>query len=138
MSTDESLIPAEEKPWVPLADGIDFRLLFTSLETGRWTVLLRCQPGSSFGRHKHYGAGEYFVVKGRMEYRMGVALAGTWGYEPLGTIHECTSFPEYTELLFTNHGPVMFIEEDGTIQSTLDGELLRGLIADNAVTGPAG
>ena len=127
MSTDESLIPADEKPWVPLAEGIDFRLLFTSAETGRWTVLLRCQPGSSFGRHKHYGAGEYFVVKGRMEYRMGVALAGTWGYEPLDTIHECTTFPDYTELLFTNHGPVMFIAEDETILSVLDGSLLKAL-----------
>lgn len=127
MSTDESLIPADDSRWVALAEGIDFRLLFTSSETGRWTVLLRCQPGSSFGRHKHYGAGEYYVVKGRMEYRMGTATAGTWGYEPLDTVHDCTTFPEYTELLFTNHGPVMFIKEDGAILSALDAGLLKDL-----------
>lgn len=132
MSTDESLIPADAAHWVPLADGIDFRLLFTSNETGRWTVLLRCQAGSAFGRHKHYGAGEYFVVKGRMEYRMGVALEGTWGYEPLDTIHDRTSFPEYTELLFTNHGPVMFLDEAGNILSALDGALLRQMLAQHA------
>jgi anti-sigma factor ChrR (cupin superfamily) len=113
--------------WIPVVAGIDYRLLFTSRETGRWTVLFRCQPGSSFPRHKHYGAGEYFVVKGRMEYRMGTAVAGTYGYEPLGAIHELTTFPEYTELLFTNYGPVVFLNEDESVSSILDNDLLEKL-----------
>ena len=115
--------------WIPIGAGIDFRLLFTSGETGRWTVLFRCQPGSFFPRHKHYGAGEYFVVKGRMEYRMGVALAGTYGYEPLGVTHDRTTFPEYTELLFTNFGPVVYLNEDDSIASILDHSLLERLAA---------
>ncbi|MEP7245757.1 MAG: 2,4'-dihydroxyacetophenone dioxygenase family protein [Gammaproteobacteria bacterium] len=115
--------------WIPIGAGIDFRLLFTSGETGRWTVLFRCQPGSFFPRHKHYGAGEYFVVKGRMEYRMGVALEGTYGYEPLGVTHDLTTFPEYTELLFTNFGPVVYLNEDDSIASILDHSLLEKLAA---------
>jgi anti-sigma factor ChrR (cupin superfamily) len=123
----EVLQPVESLRWVPIVTGIDFRLLFTSAETGRWTVLFRCQPGSFFPRHKHYGAGEYFVVKGRMEYRMGVAPAGTYGYEPLGVIHDLTTFPEYTELLFTNFGPVAFLNEDDSVASMLDHTLLEQL-----------
>jgi len=115
--------------WIPIVAGIDYRLLFTSGETGRWTVLFRCQPGSFFPRHKHYGAGEYFVVKGRMEYRMGAADAGTYGYEPLGVIHDYTLFPEYTELLFTNFGPVAFLNEDNSVASILDHALLEQLAA---------
>jgi anti-sigma factor ChrR (cupin superfamily) len=125
----EVLQPVESLRWVPIVAGIDFRLLFTSAETGRWTVLFRCQPGSFFPRHKHYGAGEYFVVKGRMEYRMGVAPAGTYGYEPLGVIHDLTTFPEYTELLFTNFGPVAFLNEDDSVASMLDHTLLEQLAA---------
>jgi anti-sigma factor ChrR (cupin superfamily) len=106
--------------WVPIVPGIDFRLLFASGETGRWTVLFRCQPGSFFPAHKHYGAGEYFVIQGLMEYRMGSAPAGTWGYEPLGTVHEMTKFPQYTELLFTNFGPVAFLKDDGSVLAMLD------------------
>lgn len=117
--------------WIPIVAGIDYRLLFTSRETGRWTVLFRCQPGSFFPRHKHYGAGEYFVVKGRMEYRMGVADAGTYGYEPLGATHELTTFPEYTELLFTNFGPVVFLNEDESVISILDNSLLEKLAAES-------
>jgi anti-sigma factor ChrR (cupin superfamily) len=128
-ATAEVLQPVDSLPWVAIVAGIDFRLLFTSGETGRWTVLFRCQPGSFFPRHKHYGAGEYFVVKGRMEYRMGVAPAGTYGYEPLGVTHDLTTFPEYTELLFTNFGPVAFLNDDDSVASMLDHTLLERLAA---------
>jgi anti-sigma factor ChrR (cupin superfamily) len=121
----EIMIDCEQTRWTPILDGIDFRLLFSSIETGRWTVMFRCQPGSSFPRHKHYGAGEYFVMKGRMEYRMGTAAAGTYGYEPLGVIHDLTLFPEYTELLFTNYGPVAFLNEDDSVAAILDNAELQ-------------
>jgi anti-sigma factor ChrR (cupin superfamily) len=126
---EEVLLEVSSLRWIPMVDGIDFRLLFTSGETGRWTVLFRCQPGSFIPRHKHYGAGEYFVVKGRMEYRMGSAPAGTYGYEPLGVTHDRTTFPEYTELLFTNFGPVVFLNEDDTIASIFDHSLVERLAA---------
>lgn len=127
----EVLVSADQLAWVPIVPGIDFRLLFASGETGRWTVLFRCQPGSFFPPHRHYGAGEYFVLKGRMEYRMGVAPAGTYGYEPLGAIHEMTLFPEYTELLFTNYGPVAFLKDDGSVAAMLDQARLRQLASQH-------
>lgn len=116
----EVLQNVNELRWVALGKGIELRVLFTSGETGRWTVLFRCQPGSFIPRHQHYGAGEYFVVKGQMVYRMGGAPAGTYGYEPIGAIHDRTEFPEYTELLFTNYGPVAFLNEDDSVASILD------------------
>ena len=127
--TDEILQDVNQLRWVPLAKGIEFRLLYASDETGRWTVLFRCQAGSFIPRHKHYGAGEYYVILGRMEYRMGAAPAGTYGYEPIGAIHDRTIFPEYTELLFTNHGPVVFLNEDDTVASILDQALVKKIAA---------
>lgn len=124
---NEVMVAVGDLPWIRMIDGIDFRLLFTSGETGRWSVLFRCQPGSFFPAHKHFGAGEYFVLQGRMEYRMGSAPGGTWGYEPLGTVHEMTKFPEYTELLFTNFGPVAFLREDGSVLAMLDNAYLEQL-----------
>lgn len=123
----ELLTTPDDIAWFNLVEGIDFKLFFTSKETGRWTVLLRCQPGSSFPRHRHLGAGEYYVVKGKMEYRMGVALEGTYGYEPLDVIHDHTAFPEYTELYFTNYGPVVFLDDDDNVTSILDHSLLTEL-----------
>ena len=121
------LIDTDGLPWTRIVEGIDFRLLYTSAETGRWTVLFRAQAGSFFPAHRHYGAGEYYVLKGRMEYRAGVAKAGAYGYEPLDVVHEMTTFPEYTELLFTNYGPVAFLTADGSVSSILDHALLTNL-----------
>jgi Uncharacterized conserved protein, contains double-stranded beta-helix domain len=126
---DERLTPPADMKWATLADGISFTLLYSSAETGRWTVLFRAEPGSFFGPHRHLGAGEYFVIKGRMTYRIGEAVEGTYGYEPLDVIHEHTAFPEYTELLFTNYGPVAFLDDKGDVASILDHKLLEDLMA---------
>jgi acetylacetone-cleaving enzyme len=56
------------------------------------------------------GAGEYYVISGKMEVRGGVenggitAITGDYGYEPNGVIHDMTNFPEDTILYFTNFG----------------------------------
>jgi len=39
----ELLEDSNQGRWVSLNPGIAFRLLFASGETGRWTVLFRCQ-----------------------------------------------------------------------------------------------
>jgi len=51
---------------------------------------------------------------------MGVAEAGDYGYEPLDAFHESTRFIEDTELLFTNHGPVVFVDENNGVKMILD------------------
>lgn len=116
----EVLLRTAAKPWVEFAPGIEFKTLRTSAETGVWTVLFRCARGAAFPAHRHYGAGEYLMLKGRMAYRMGCAEAGDYGYEPLGAFHELTTFVEDSELLFTNHGPVVFVDADGGTKMILD------------------
>ncbi|MEM1417945.1 MAG: 2,4'-dihydroxyacetophenone dioxygenase family protein [Myxococcota bacterium] len=109
-----------ELDWIEFGDGIAYKVLRTSAETGTWTVLFRCAAGSGFPPHFHHGAGEYLMLRGAMEYRAGRAVAGDYGYEPLGVFHESTTFVEDTELLFTNHGPVAFVNPDGSIALMLD------------------
>lgn len=125
----EILLKTNDMPWIPMVEGIDFKLLRASSETGVWTVLFRAQKGSFFPAHKHYGAGEYLMLKGRMEYRVGVAVAGDYGYEPIDSIHELTTFTEYSELLFTNHGAVIFLNEDGSHGDALDYKYVSDLAA---------
>lgn len=129
---EECLIAPGDKPWTVFQEGIDFRLLYSSAETGRFTLLLRCQAGSALPAHRHLGAGEYFVVTGRMEYRMGIAEQGSYGYEPIGAVHELTSFPVYTELFFTNHGAIAFLDEGGGVTIILDHATLEALEAGAA------
>jgi quercetin dioxygenase-like cupin family protein len=112
--------------WLPFYPGFVFKLLRVSAETGTWTVLVQAEKGASFPRHTHLGAGEYFMVSGRMEVRGGVenggitATAGDYGYEPTGIVHDHTVFPVKTVFLFTNHGAVNFIDDEDRTVAILD------------------
>jgi len=111
-------VHASQEPWVQWYPGIGLKLLRATQETGHWTILVNCSKGSSFPRHEHLGAGEYYVISGKMEVRGGVenggitAIAGDYGYEPNGVVHDMTNFPEDTTLYFTNFGPIRFIDDD--------------------------
>ena len=127
MSTDtmsDILVKTTDLSRAPLAEGIDCRVLCTSAETGTLMELLRAQAGSSFAKHRHLGPGEYFMVKGWMEYRAGSTVAGDYGYGSLDAIHKETNFPEYSELYYTNHGLVVFLDDDDNVTSILHHSVL--------------
>jgi len=119
-------VHASQEPWLPFFPGIDFKVLRATQETGHWTILLKCAKGSGIPRHEHLGAGEYYVVTGKMEVRGGVenggitAITGDYGYEPNGVIHDMTNFPEDTVLYFTNFGPIRYIDDDDNTTGFLD------------------
>jgi acetylacetone-cleaving enzyme len=124
---DDIMIAPAQMKFFPLHPGTDVCLLFSSPETGRWTVLLRSKKGTVGPQHKHFGAGEYYVVSGLMEYRAGVAAVGSFGYEPLGVIHKETRFLEDTTLLFTGFGPVLYFDDEGNTLGVLDNASLEEL-----------
>src|SRR3954463_9506326 len=70
-------IHASQEPWLPFYPGIGFKLLRATQETGHWTVLLNCSKGSSIPRHEHMGAGEEYVISGKMEVRDGTLMVWT-------------------------------------------------------------
>ena len=131
----DTYIHVDGEPWLPFSEGIEFKVLRTSSETGIWTVLFKCAKGSSFARHEHLGAGEYLMLSGHVEVRGGVqkggitAYAGDYGYEPTGSIHDSTYFPEDSIFYFTNYGPIRFIDDEDKTLFVLDWQGVRGLEA---------
>ena len=119
-------VTAHQLPWRAFFPGVDFKLLRTSAETGTFTILLRTVAGASLPRHRHLGAGEYYMVSGKMLVRGGkerggiTAVAGDYGYEPLSIIHDSTDFPEVSVLMFTNHGPIQFLDAEDNTTAILD------------------
>lgn len=126
-------IAAHDMPWRAFFPGVDFKLLRASAESGRFTLLLRTLAGASLPRHRHLGAGEYYMVSGKMLVRGGkerggiTAVAGDWGYEPLSVIHDSTEFPEASVLLFTNDGPIQFLDAHDNTLSVLDWQTVQQL-----------
>ncbi len=133
----DTYIHTDGEQWLPFGDtaGIEFKLLRVSQETGTVTLLFKCAPQSSFARHRHLGAGEYLMVYGEMDVRGGAraggitAVAGDYGYEPNGIIHDSTEFPKETVFYFTNYGPIQFIDEEDNTVFVLDWKGLLDLEA---------
>lgn len=125
--------PASKMDWLPMFPGIAFKPLRVSDESGAWTVIFRCDKGSSFAPHYHLGPGEYYMVSGRMEYRVGEAVAGDYGFEPVGAFHEHTHFLEDTDILFTAFGPLGFVDADKKITMVMDHVYIRELAAQHGV-----
>jgi 2,4'-dihydroxyacetophenone dioxygenase len=119
------LISTNDLTWMPLGPGTWYKLLRASEETGTWSALLKMDAGARFAPHKHLGAAEFYVLKGALEYRAGIARAGDYGYEPLGVEHGATTCAEETVITFTAYGPIVFYNEDGSVQMILDWEFVH-------------
>lgn len=133
-NTADIFTPASKFDWIPMFEGISFKPLRVSDESGTWTVIFRCQKGSSFAPHYHLSPGEYYMVSGKMDYRAGVAEAGDYGYEPTGAFHEHTNFVEDTDIYFTNFGPIGFVDENKNITFLMDHEYIRDAAAQHGIT----
>ncbi len=92
-------------------------------------MLFKQEAGSFVPPHKHLGPADFYVLQGCIEYRGGVAKAGHFGREPLGAVHERTSFPEETIYLFTSYGPLAMHGPNGEIVGVTDAELWHRLYA---------
>jgi anti-sigma factor ChrR (cupin superfamily) len=117
---NDLLIDTEAVPWKPLADGIAFKLLHADQASGAYAVLYKFAAGARLPRHKHFAPAEYYVLRGRMEYRAGVAVAGAWGLEPTGAVHDSTLFHEETVLLYRAYGALGQIDADGNVLRIVD------------------
>lgn len=123
----EVLINSADLDWKPMGEGAWGKVLRTCTDTGSWTLLLKQEAGSVVPPHKHLGPAEFYVLSGCIEYRGGVAKAGHFGREPLGAVHEHTSFPEETIYLFTAYGPLAMYAPDGSIAFITDAEAIRAV-----------
>jgi len=119
------LIQSDDVQWFPLGPGTSYKLFRVSPETGQWSGLIKMEAGARFAPHKHYGAAEFYVLKGALEYRAGIARAGAYGYEPNTVEHGTTTCAEETIITFTAYGPIIFYNEDGTPGLILDWEFVK-------------
>lgn len=119
------LIQGDDVQWFPLGPGTSYKLFRVSPETGQWSGLIKMEAGARFAPHKHYGAAEFHVLKGALEYRAGIARAGAYGYEPNTAEHGATTCAEETIITFTAYGPIIFYNEDGTPGLILDWEFVK-------------
>ena len=130
LTVNESEIPLIRNA---LAGGVHFKPLRLDLENGEWVVLATFEPGAEIQIHYHSGPAEVLTLKGRWNYKEypdQPQTAGSYLYEPAGSVHTFVTPRENTEdtVLFVRvAGTNINFNEDGTFHSVLDAVTIRYL-----------
>jgi len=123
----------DEWPCVPCGDGGKTQLLQVDIEGGLWIVRTKVEPGVTVQRHKHTGEVYAVTFAGAwkyLEYPETVNRAGSYLFEPAGSIHTLTTDVEgVTETMDTwvaIRGAKRNLDEAGEVESVTDaGSILQ-------------
>ncbi len=120
----------EELPFVNLGDGTHLQLLQVNIELGLWVIRSKFEPGTTVPTHKHTGEVFAFTRSGSWKYLEypEVNVAGSYLYEPAGSVHTLTVPEENTELTdvwFAIYGANLNLDADGNVEMVIDAGLVR-------------
>ncbi|HVX20579.1 MAG TPA: cupin domain-containing protein [Acidimicrobiales bacterium] len=127
------LVDVETIPWTPFPMvGTYFRLLRLDEQNGGATVMFKTVAGAPTAPlHKHIGHLEIYNLTGHWGYAMGRVGPHHYMYEPAGTIHEPYNETEEFTMFGVMRGPIAGLDENGVVNSIVDGETLYQLAKEN-------
>lgn len=112
-----SVIPTDERVWVPQAKDVWFRPLCLSASAGYWMNLLRVKRSGVLNRHRHSSLVHGFVLKGRWHYleHDWTATEGSYVFEPPGETHTLVVPDDIEEMitLFQVTGVMYYVDPWG-------------------------
>jgi hypothetical protein len=109
-------LPADERQWVPLNDGVWFHPLQLDITRGSWTNLLKVVPHGRLACHAHPNPVHAYTLQGSWGYleHDWAAHAGDYVYEPPGEVHTLVVGAEGMITIFNTTGSVIYVDPDGT------------------------
>jgi 2,4'-dihydroxyacetophenone dioxygenase len=118
-------IGADELPFVDIGDGSLLRILQIKAEEGLWIVENIFQAGYEVDRHKHTGPIFAYTRSGAWKYKEYdyVNRAGSFLYEPAGSVHTLQCVEDNTQVWFQMYGSNINLDADGEITSVVDGPM---------------
>ena len=103
-------VDVESLPWTPTdTEGIDMKVLMRDAANGRWTALIRWQPGASLPLHEHTDIEQSYILEGSLCDHEGECKAGQFVWRPAGSEHRAWS-PNGAVLLAIFLKPNTFLE----------------------------
>jgi quercetin dioxygenase-like cupin family protein len=122
-----------ELPWVELTEGLEIKVLQVDLDNGVWIVRNRFAPGTVVQKHRHTGSVYAFTETGSWyyeEYPESVNRAGSYLFEPAGSVHTLTvpaSNTEPTLVSFVIQGANLNLADDGSVEMVIDAQVIYEL-----------
>jgi 2,4'-dihydroxyacetophenone dioxygenase len=114
---------AEELPWVEIGNGNKLKVIMVDEGQGLWIVENIFQSGFDVLTHKHTGPVYGYTVSGAWKYKEYdyVNRAGSFLFEPAGSVHTLTCIEDDTQVWFQMYGCNLNLDADGNIDSVTDG-----------------
>ncbi len=112
-----SVIPEDERLWVPQQTNVWMRPLLLCASRGYWMNLLRVRKSGVLSRHRHPQPVHAYVLKGSWRYleHDWVAQEGGYVYEAPGETHTLVVDEHVEEMitLFQVNGAMIYVDPDG-------------------------
>jgi 2,4'-dihydroxyacetophenone dioxygenase len=113
----------DDLPFVDIGDGNQLKVLQVRAREGLWIVENVFQPGFEVPTHRHTGPVWGYTKSGAWKYKEYdyVNRAGSFLYEPAGSVHTLTCIEADTRVWFHMYGANLNLDADGNIESVTDG-----------------
>ncbi|QUR69137.1 2,4'-dihydroxyacetophenone dioxygenase family protein [Mycobacterium spongiae] len=116
-------IGADELPFVDVGDGSMLKVIQVREAEGLWIVENLFRAGYEVQRHKHTGPVYAYTTSGAWRYKeySYVNRAGSFLYEPAGSIHTLQVLEDDTHVWFQIYGANLNLDAAGNVESVFDG-----------------
>lgn len=116
-------IGSDDLPFVEIGGGNKLKVICVKEQEGLWIVENVFQPGFGVQTHRHTGPVYAYTVSGAWKYEEYdyVNRAGSFLYEPAGSVHTLTCVEPDTRVWFQMYGANLNLDADGNIESVTDG-----------------
>ena len=117
---------ADEIPFVDMGGGNLLKVLHVKRGEGLWIVENILQAGFEVERHRHTGPVWGYTRSGAWKYKEYdyVNRAGSFLYEPAGSIHTLQCLEDNTQVWFHMYGANINLDENEEVSSILDSQVL--------------
>jgi quercetin dioxygenase-like cupin family protein len=114
---------ADDLPFVEIGGGNKLKVIQVKAEEGLWIVENVFQTGYEVQKHRHTGPVYAYTTRGAWKYAEYeyVNRAGSFLYEPAGSVHTLQVLEDDTHVWFQMYGSNLNLDADGGIESVFDG-----------------
>ena len=116
---------AADLPFVEIGDGNKLKVIHVDEKEGLWIVENIFQAGYAVQKHRHTGPVWGYTQSGAWKYKEYdyVNRAGSFLYEPAGSVHTLQALEDDTHVWFQMYGSNLNLDADGNVESVVDGAL---------------
>jgi 2,4'-dihydroxyacetophenone dioxygenase len=113
----------DELPFVEIGNANLLKVLQVKEREGLWIVENIFQAGFAVQTHRHTGPVWGYTTAGAWKYKESeyVNRAGSFLYEPAGSVHTLTCIEDDTRVWFHMYGANLNLDDDGNVDSVTDG-----------------